>query len=135
MCCISMWQNRCVLCKKQMVKNNSFDGGIVKFYQTQVPGVGDCCSKTIIILSHASKRHLGRIHIICFLVLKETFVTILTLVANFFSWCFDQLKTIKFKDQPSTINPTVIRNPSLNKYLQKMQKQSTWHAIISLSLV
>ena len=80
-----MWQNRCVLCKKQMVKNNSFDSGIAKFYETQVPGVDDCCYKTIIILSHASKRHLERIHIICFLILKEIFVTILTLVANFFS--------------------------------------------------
>ena len=68
-----------------MVKNYYFDIGVVKFYQTQILGVDDYCFKTIVILCHTSKRHLGRIHIMYFHILKETFVTIITLVANCFS--------------------------------------------------
>ena len=67
------WQNEC------------FDSRIVKFYQTQILGLDDCSSKTIVILCHTSKRQLGKIHIMYFLILKDNFVTILTLVGNFSS--------------------------------------------------
>ena len=125
----------CILWKKRMVKNDDFGSGIVKFYQTQILGVDDCCSKAIVISWHTSKRHLGRIHIIYFLILKETFVTILTSVANFFSWCFDKVKVIKFKGQSSTVNPTVNRSAFLNNYLKKKQKYFILRAITSLSFV
>ena len=52
-----------------------------------------------------------------FLILKETFLTILTLIANVFSWCFDKVKIIKFKSQTSAVNPTVNHNFSLNSCL------------------
>ena len=69
--------------KKKEWQNECFDSRIVKFYQTQILGLDDCSSKTIVILCHTSKRHLGKIHIMYFLILKENFVSILTLVGNF----------------------------------------------------
>ena len=71
--------------KKKEWQNECFDSRIVKFYQTQILGLVDCSSKTIVILCHTSKRHLGKIHIMHFLILKENFVSILTLVGNFSS--------------------------------------------------
>ena len=79
----------------------------MKFYQTQILGLGDCSDKTIVILCHTSKRHLGKIHIMYFLILKENFVTILNLVGDFSSWCFDKVKIVKFKGQPPMVNSTV----------------------------
>ena len=71
--------------KKKEWQNECFDNRIVKFYQTQILGLGDCSDKTIVILCHTSKRHLGKTHIMYFLILKENFVTILNLVGNFSS--------------------------------------------------
>ena len=48
-----------------------------------------------------------------FLILKETFVAIPTLIAN----SFDKVKIIKFKGQLSTVNVKVNCNVSLNNYL------------------
>ena len=44
--------------------NDSLGHRILKFKQTQILGVADCCSKAIIALCHTSKKHLERIHII-----------------------------------------------------------------------
>ena len=68
--------------KKKEWQNECFDSRIGKFYQTQILGLDDCSSKTIVILCHTSKRHLRKIHIMYFLILKENFVTILNLVGN-----------------------------------------------------
>ena len=77
----------------------------------------DCCSKAIVILCHTSKEHLERIHILHFLVLNEIFVTILTIVVNFLSCCFEKFKIIKFKGLLSMVNPTINHNISSNNYL------------------
>ena len=84
-------------------------------------------------LCDTSRNHLRRIHIMYFVISKETFVAIRTLVAIFFSWYFHKVKIIKFKGQPATVNPTVNRNVSLNEYLLKNRKHFIWHAIMSLS--
>ena len=60
----------CVLLKKRMVKNDDFGSRIVKFYQTQLLGMDDGFSEIIVILCHTSKRHLQRIYIMYFLILK-----------------------------------------------------------------
>ena len=53
--------------KRRKWSNDYLDTWIVKLYQTQILGVADCRSKSIIIWCHTSKKHLGRIHIIYFL--------------------------------------------------------------------
>ena len=63
----------------------------------QILRVADCCFINIIIFCHTSKNHLGKIHKMYFINFKEIFVTVLTLVANYLSWRFDKVKTIKFK--------------------------------------
>ena len=76
--------------------------------------------------------HLERIYMMYFLVLKKTFVIILTLVSNLLSWSFHKVKIIKLKGYPSIVNLTVNHNVLLNNYLWKKQKQFFWHAINSL---
>ena len=96
---------------------NNIDLGGGGIYQTEMLGVADCCSKAIVILCHTSKEHLERTHIMHFLVLNEIFVTILTIVVNFLSFCLEKFKIIKFKGLPSMVNPTINHNISLNNYL------------------
>ena len=59
-----------VLLKKRMIKNDNFGSPIAKFYQPQLLGMDDGCSEIIVILCHTSKRHLQRIYIMYFLILK-----------------------------------------------------------------
>ena len=93
--------------KKKEWQNECFDIQIVKFYQRQILVLDDCSSKTIVILCHTSKRHLRKIHIMYFLVLKENFVTILNLVGNVSSSCFKKVKIVKFKGQLPMVTSTV----------------------------
>ena len=58
---------------------------------TQILGVADGCSKVIIIWYHTSKKHLVKDTCNVFSILKEVFVTVLTLFANILSWHFDKV--------------------------------------------
>ena len=73
-----------VFYKKRQWENDYTDRRVVKFYLTQTLSVADSCSKAIIVFCHTSKSTRKQ-NIMHFLISNEIFVTILSLVVNFFS--------------------------------------------------
>ena len=89
-------------CKLREWLNDCLDSPRVKFYETLTVGVTDCCSKAIIDLCYDSKEHLGKIYMMCFLVVSETFVIIFNLLASFLL-TFWQSKNLQI--QTPKVNP------------------------------
>ena len=119
----------CLLWSKKMVKD-CLDSRIVKFYQTQIVGVADRCFKTITFLCYTSKRHLGRIHIMYFLISKEAFVTSLALVAIFLVDALANWRSSNWKVNHQRLTPLLTVN--FRKTIICRKNRNTWHAIISL---
>ena len=98
---IYVWTSAMIMvCTSIECGNYWYEGQIVKTKKLKMLGMVRC-SKVIIILCHISKKHSEKIHIMYFLISKEIFVNVLTLVANFLSWRFDKVKIINWKVDPN----------------------------------